>query len=376
MSNFIAMESPSSVSKPVFFFIPDISGFTSFISDRDFQHQQYIIAELLEVLLETNPLGLQVNEVEGDAIFFYKAGAAPSMDDLVNQANQMYLAFHHHLKKYGVSRLCNCPTCKSASRLTLKFIAHQGTASIHYIKEREKLFGKDVILVHRLLKNNIPQREYLLVTDSMPVHPASLPEAWQPSYEQYDFGDVHFRYLPLDSWYSSVPEPTTPAATVYRVTKPQIHTINIAAPIEAVYDSLIDLSQRKLYMVGMKGLSISDNKHNQLNRICTTFECSMEHDKCTFETSSVERTDDRLSFSETFKEHPITFEYLLERNDDHTSLSLEIHPALRIPKKWLFDLMIRRKLNKDSKQTLANLKRYCEEKSVNRQPSTVSEREP
>lgn len=361
------MEAPSSVSKPVFFFIPDISGFTGFISDRDFQHQQYIIAELLEVLIETNPLGLQVNEVEGDAIFFYKAGEAPSMDQLLNQANRMYLAFHHHLKKYGVSRLCNCPTCKSASRLTLKFIAHQGTASLHRIKEREKLFGTDVILVHRLLKNNVPQREYLLVTDSLPAPTASLPESWQQSNEQYDFGDVHFRYLPLDSWYGSVPEPTLPPTTVYRVTNPQIHTIQIAAPIEGVYDSLIDLSQRKKYMVGMKGLSIRDNKHNQLNRICTTFECSMEHDKCTFETSSVERTEDRMSFSETFKEHPITFEYVLEWKGDHTSLSLEIHPALRKPKKWLFDLLVRRKLNSDSKQTLVNLKHYCEAKSVNGQ---------
>src|SRR6188474_2355506 len=110
------MESSGSTLQSAFLFIPDISGFTHFIGDRDFQHGQHIIAELLEVLIEANQLNLKVNEVEGDAIFFYRLGAAPEIRDLISQSEKMYDAFHTHLKKYGVSRLCNCPTCQSASR--------------------------------------------------------------------------------------------------------------------------------------------------------------------------------------------------------------------------------------------------------------------
>jgi hypothetical protein len=361
------MEASGTTPKKTLFFIPDISGFTQFISDRDFQHQQYIIAELLEVLIETNPLNLKVNEVEGDAILFFQTGDAPPLRDLMDQSEKMYLAFHNHLKKYGVSRLCNCNTCKSASRLTLKFIAHHGEGAFHKIKDREKIFGTDVILVHRLLKNSIPDREYLLVTDSIPsntARPSPTEIDWKSGSETYDSGHISFRYFPLDSWYDKVPEPVLPEPTIYRVKQPLSHSVDIAAPVEIVYDSLIDLSQRKHYMVGLKGLSVKDAGHNRLNRICTTFQCSMEHEKCTFETSGVEITDNGVSFSETFKEHPITFDYVLQRHHDHTSLFLKIHPALKIPKKWLFDLIMKRMINNDSKRTLKNLKAYCESKVI------------
>jgi len=359
------MESSNSIHKEAFFFIPDISGFTQFIVDRDFQHQQYLIAELLEVLIENNPLQLHVNEIEGDAILFYKLGNPPPLKELVQQSNQMYLAFHSHLKKYGVSRLCNCPTCQSVSRLTLKFIAHHGSGAFHRINNREKIFGTDIIQVHRLLKNNIGEREYLLVTDSLLPESSTQPSTsmtWLNGSESYDSGNVNFQYLPLESWYPLVPEPVLPEPTIYRVQHPEVHTVLIDADIETVYDSLVDLSQRQYFMTGMKGLTIKDQTHNHLNRICTTFQCSMEHDQCTFETSNVEFSPARYSFSETLKELPITFNYVMERKEDQTLVSLIIHPALKIPKKWMFDLMMKRKINRDSRKTLENLKVYCESK--------------
>lgn len=63
------MASGNQSTKNAFLFIPDITGFTRFISDRDFEHGQHIMAELLEVLIEANDLNLTVNEVEGDAVF-------------------------------------------------------------------------------------------------------------------------------------------------------------------------------------------------------------------------------------------------------------------------------------------------------------------
>ncbi len=51
-------------------FIPDISGFTAFVQQTEITHSQYIIAELLEVIGTANDLGLQLAEIEGDALFF------------------------------------------------------------------------------------------------------------------------------------------------------------------------------------------------------------------------------------------------------------------------------------------------------------------
>ena len=52
--------------------IPDISGFTSFVNETEVKHSKHIIAELLELIIESDQLGMTVSEVEGDAILFYK----------------------------------------------------------------------------------------------------------------------------------------------------------------------------------------------------------------------------------------------------------------------------------------------------------------
>lgn len=56
---------------PGLFLIPDITGFTKYIAAADLQYSQVNIAILLEAILENNKLGLQVSEIEGDAILFY-----------------------------------------------------------------------------------------------------------------------------------------------------------------------------------------------------------------------------------------------------------------------------------------------------------------
>lgn len=61
-------------------FIPDISGFTKFVQTTEVEHSQHVIAELLEVLIEANTLNLELAEIEGDALFFYKEAEMPLMD--------------------------------------------------------------------------------------------------------------------------------------------------------------------------------------------------------------------------------------------------------------------------------------------------------
>ena len=71
----------------IMFFIPDLGGFTKFIAETEIQHSQHIIQELLEILADANTLGMQVSEFEGDAVLFYRNGAPPSLQQLVQQAN-------------------------------------------------------------------------------------------------------------------------------------------------------------------------------------------------------------------------------------------------------------------------------------------------
>lgn len=154
----------AAAAQPGLLFMPDIGGFTKFVSETAPSHSQHIIAELLEKLIDANELGLEVSEVEGDAILFYRFGEAPSAAAFFAQVQRMFVAFHSHLRRYETQRVCRCGACSSANQLTLKIVAHHGTLSQNRVKEQVKLFGADVIAAHRLLKNDIAHHEYALFT--------------------------------------------------------------------------------------------------------------------------------------------------------------------------------------------------------------------
>jgi hypothetical protein len=78
-------------------FIPDISGFTKFVHESEIEHSRFIIQELLEILINANQIGLEISEIEGDAILFYKYGDPPSLQEVYKQVEKMFCAFHRHL---------------------------------------------------------------------------------------------------------------------------------------------------------------------------------------------------------------------------------------------------------------------------------------
>jgi len=67
-----------------------------------------------------------LSEVEGDALLLYHKGKAIEADALVRQCLSMFESFHKQLKIIERDSVCQCRACKTASNLTLKFIAHHG----------------------------------------------------------------------------------------------------------------------------------------------------------------------------------------------------------------------------------------------------------
>ena len=78
----------------------------------------------------------------------------------------MHHAFHRE-RQYVASNLCPCDACEQANNLKLKFVAHVGEVATQTIRDRRKLVGIDVILVHRLLKNSVQTPEYLLFSEEL-----------------------------------------------------------------------------------------------------------------------------------------------------------------------------------------------------------------
>lgn len=152
--------------KPALIIMPDISGFTKYMSEADLLHSQTKVATLLESIFESNLLGLKVSEIEGDAILFYDFENASSLNDVLLQCYAMRNNFLKTLADFKASD-CQCGSCSSLQLLRLKFIVHYGMLGSVMVKNHCKLFGKDLIIAHRLLKANVPSWEYLLFTEAV-----------------------------------------------------------------------------------------------------------------------------------------------------------------------------------------------------------------
>jgi len=148
--------------------IPDISGFTQFMSKTDSDLNSKVIPALLNEIIYSNKIGLRVSEIEGDAVLFYKPGELPSLEDLVNQCKIFYKQFYEELAALELKHRSTNGSEHIPKVLGLKIILHfsEEIDSVQ-IGKHIKLIGEDVIVAHRLLKNEISDDEYLLLSDDL-----------------------------------------------------------------------------------------------------------------------------------------------------------------------------------------------------------------
>ncbi len=185
-------------------FLPDISGFTQFVQNTEVEHSQHVIAELLEILIDANTLGLELAEIEGDALFFYKEEELPTLEAFLDQVEVMYTAFYSHLKRLEEHRICPCNACAKAPELELKIIAHSGEMQFINVHNSRKPFGTQVIEAHRLMKNDVPSDNYLLISDSLATDLGLEIGRYQEQHDFvsgkncYDGRDVHYLYSEID----------------------------------------------------------------------------------------------------------------------------------------------------------------------------------
>ncbi len=189
-------------AQPAFFFIPDISGFTKFIKSTKIEKSKEYIHQLLEVIIDSNILDFKTAEILGDAVMFYKTGDPPGFDLLEAQVKKTFLDFHQAIQ--DIREKSNIEP-KELSNLTIKIIVHYGCITTTEIKGMLKLVGPDVILAHRILKNNVKEKEYLLMTDqylfTQDEHLIKNNFTWsklRSGYKSYDYiGKVHYKFLSL-----------------------------------------------------------------------------------------------------------------------------------------------------------------------------------
>ncbi|KAA1431426.1 DUF2652 domain-containing protein [Mycolicibacter arupensis] len=147
--------------------IADIGGYTAYMNwnRTHLVHAQMAVAALLESVIDAAK-GMKLAKLEGDAAFFWAPGGDAQV--LVSERlARMHQAFLDRRARIESGRLCACESCAQLMNLSLKFVAHEGEVAEQKVKRHTELAGVDVILVHRMLKNQVPLPEYVLMTDAV-----------------------------------------------------------------------------------------------------------------------------------------------------------------------------------------------------------------
>jgi hypothetical protein len=191
--------------------IADIGGYTEYMRSHrmSLAHAEVNTARLLEKVIDAAP-DFDLIEIEGDAAFLSRRADTLDGDATVAATAQAAVGMHRafHLERQHVaSNLCPCDGCVQADNLKLKFVAHIGEVATQTIRQRRKLVGIDVILVHRLLKNPVQAPEYLLFSEELyRTGEAALPDpVHEISQNLEGIGPVRAYFVDIEDLADSLP---------------------------------------------------------------------------------------------------------------------------------------------------------------------------
>lgn len=142
-----------------FLVIADISGYTRFLTGSELDHAQGVLEDLFAVILDRLKAPLTLSNIQGDAFFaFANDDFTWSPGQILDCIEALYFGFHDRLTEIVDNTTCTCRACSNAKKLDLKFVVHHGEYASQTIAGREELTGPDVILLHRLLKNDVAEK--------------------------------------------------------------------------------------------------------------------------------------------------------------------------------------------------------------------------
>ncbi len=186
-----------SAAQPTCFLIADISGYTGYLTEVELDHAQDILADLIGAVVTALRPNFRLAKLEGDAAFTFAVAETIDGSMLLDTIERCYFGFRRRRRDVRQATSCECNACARIPDLDLKFVVHHGLAILQKVAGRQELLGSDVIVVHRLLKNDVVEKlginAYALISqkciDASDIDPAAL--GMRPHTETYDrIGEV------------------------------------------------------------------------------------------------------------------------------------------------------------------------------------------
>jgi uncharacterized protein YndB with AHSA1/START domain len=246
--------------------IADISGYTKYLTGVELDHSTDILADLINTIVGSMRGTFTLAKLEGDAIFAYAADPDDLSEgpSLVTSIEGTYFAFRHRQAVIDRATSCTCDACSKIPTLNLKFVVHHGAYVVHEVAGSRELVGPDVIVAHRLLKNEIKEKlslngyaffsghcaeRYGLDTTALTLHPHT---------EVYDdVGEIEGWVHDLDTRWA---EELEQRVVRLRRDEPGVMVLEfeLPGPPPLVWDHLTSPSKRLAWQLGTDDM-IQDN---------------------------------------------------------------------------------------------------------------------
>jgi class 3 adenylate cyclase len=279
--------------------IPDISGYTEFMTSTELEHASHAINMLIDAMIEAIGEEYEVSEIEGDAVLLVRKGAPPLKKEIVNTCLRIFNAFHFRRKFMQQRTICPCGACQAIIDLSLKFVVHYGPLAEMKVGRFTKQSGVDMIVAHRLMKNAIQNNEYLLITEKLLNEVTDATESlqmdWLAASEEYhSIGKIDYRFSLLNDARKNVPDPPA-VEDHYPIDQSAYFEKPIAANYMDVYMTVMDIPARPSWMRGM----IDAKLEGQDVYIGVIIHCTFENYEAVLSPLRMTITDEGVLYAET-----------------------------------------------------------------------------
>jgi hypothetical protein len=359
--------------KNALLFIPDISGFTKFVQNTEIQHSQHVISELLEVLINANTQNLQLAEIEGDALFFYKEDSTLSQEKLLAQVETMYTAFYSHLNILSKNRICTCNACATAPDLQLKIVAHSGELQFIDVHGNHKPFGNVVIEAHRLLKNSVDSDNYVLISDAL-AKEIWLPEDYHSKLFQfkqgcdsYDSKDIYYHFSEIENSKLQLKSFNEPKFLTFDCPAKFSMEKEFQVSASDLIEFITNYKYRHSWVDGVDGFIYNED---EVTRLGTEHICVINGKQLNFVTVTKRGEPGQIVYGELTESVPVADKiyqfYIITPIDKNSSLvRVEVYwEAKSIIKKLIMSLFAKRNLRKNNVKALENLELFLTKKNI------------
>ena len=154
-----------------YFFLADISGFSSYLAGVELEHAGGILQKLLEGISRKIEPVFRGQDFNIDSVFaFVPEAGIHRFENLFKLVEGTYVEFKGNLAEISNHITCNCAACREVTSLDLKFMIHYGEYILSSVQEKQILYGSDPTFVRNrnwkeAVSASVGWRGYVLFTE-------------------------------------------------------------------------------------------------------------------------------------------------------------------------------------------------------------------